>query len=308
MGVAGSDELPLVRARPQAGARRRRGLTPAASLRAALATAGTVALALVAAGCSAGGGASATGATSTTTTGSAAGGTEASSAAPSAAPTTAPTAAPTAAPSGSSTTAPLTKADQWVLRAISAEQQAGSVHIDGTIDQGKRRIYLKLLVNSNGEGGGVFVQGRSLIRVERVGTLLYFNAPKAYWTAHASAAQAKAYGGKWIELSALDSRYTSFDQFLNAADLTTAAFQGHTSPLTLRRGTYRGHKVVIVKDTEHAQGKQSSGVMYIAAKGSPHVYKIVSDTPGNVSTLVFSHYGKAVSLTVPPEAINLSGS
>ena len=34
--------------------------------------------------------------------------------------------------------------------------------------------------------------------------------------------------------------------------------------------------------------------------------KIVNDTPGEVGTLVFSHYGKALSLTVPPDAINLS--
>ena len=46
--------------------------------------------------------------------------------------------------------------------------------------------------------------------------------------------------------------------------------------------------------------------MYIAAKGPAYVYKIVDDTPGDVSTVVFTHYGKGVTLTVPPNAINLS--
>ena len=46
--------------------------------------------------------------------------------------------------------------------------------------------------------------------------------------------------------------------------------------------------------------------MYIAATGPALVYKIVDDTPGNVSTIVFNHYGKGVTLTVPPNAINLS--
>ena len=32
----------------------------------------------------------------------------------------------------------------------------------------------------------------------------------------------------------------------------------------------------------------------------------MDDTPGEIGTLVFSHYGKAVTLTVPSEAINLS--
>jgi hypothetical protein len=46
--------------------------------------------------------------------------------------------------------------------------------------------------------------------------------------------------------------------------------------------------------------------MYVAAKGTPIVYKIVNDTPGEVGTLVFSRYGNPLPLTVPPEAVNLS--
>ena len=36
------------------------------------------------------------------------------------------------------------------------------------------------------------------------------------------------------------------------------------------------------------------------------MYEIVDDTPGQVSALVFTSYGRAVPLTVPPDAINLS--
>jgi hypothetical protein len=36
------------------------------------------------------------------------------------------------------------------------------------------------------------------------------------------------------------------------------------------------------------------------------VYKIVNNTPGEVGALAFSHYGNAVPLTVPPNAINLT--
>jgi hypothetical protein len=181
------------------------------------------------------------------------------------------------------------------------------VRIVGKITQGKRAILFNLLVNGDGEGGGVFSQESSLIHIERVGPLLYFNAPKSFWASHANAQQTKTFGGRWIEISALDARFTSFDQFLDAADLVTAAFQGHTSPLTVSRPTtYQGHKVVIVKDTVSAGGKKSTGLMYIAATGPSYVYKIVNDTPGEVGALAFSHYGKAVPLTVPPNAINLT--
>jgi hypothetical protein len=209
--------------------------------------------------------------------------------------------------STTTTTSGSIPADTWVLKAVAAEQHVGSVQVAGKITQGKSQILLQLLVNGDGEGGGEFVQQGSLIKIERVGPLLYFNAPAKFWTTHASAAQTKTYGGKWIELSAVDPRFTSFDQFLDAADLVVAAFQGHTTPLTVSRPTtFAGHKVVVVKDTVTSKGKKSTGLMYIAAKGPALVYKIVDDTPGNASTVVFDHYGRGATLTVPPNAINLS--
>ena len=219
------------------------------------------------------------------------------------------TTTPTTAPSTTATTFPpgATTADKWVLKAVAAEQHFGSVQVAGKITQGKSKIILELLVNSDGEGGGEFVQQGNLIKIERVGPLLYFNAPTRFWSTHATAAQTKVYGGKWIEFSAVDPRFTSFDQFLSAADLVVAAFQGHTAPLTVSRPTtFAGHKVVIVKDTVTNKGKRSTGLMYIAAKGPALVYKIVDDTPGDVSTVVFDHYGRGATLTVPPNAINLS--
>jgi hypothetical protein len=214
-------------------------------------------------------------------------------------------------PAATTTTAPgsvvVSAADRWLILAIGAETKVGSVHINGTIKQGKSTIALNLLVNGDGEGGGTFNQSGANIQLKRVGPLLYFNAPKKFWAAHATAAQTKSYGGKWIEVSALDSRFQSFDQFLSAADLVTAVFQGHTTPLTVSRPTtYQGHKVVIVKDTVTANGKKSTGLMYIAATGKAYVYKIVDDTPGETGVLLLSHYGKPVSITVPAEAINLT--
>ena len=129
----------------------------------------------------------------------------------------------------------MSPADTWLIKAMGAEQKLGSVRIDGKISQGKNVVLLDLLVNADGEGGGAFVQQGSLIRIERVGPLLYFNAPKKFWASHATAAQTKIYGGKWLEFSALDSRFTSFDQFLDAADLVAAAFEGHTTPLSVSR-------------------------------------------------------------------------
>jgi hypothetical protein len=198
-------------------------------------------------------------------------------------------------------------ADEWLLKAIGAEGKIGSVRIDGKITQKGGPIYLDLQVNGDGEGGGTFIQNGFNIQLERVGPILYFNAPKKYWQKVSSASQANLYGGKWLQISALDERFVSFDQFLDADDLVFASFEGHPSPLTVSKPTtYQGHKVVIVKDSVVSGGKRSTGYMYIAAKGQPIVYRIVNDTPGDESTIVFSHYGKAVTLAVPPNAINLT--
>jgi hypothetical protein len=219
--------------------------------------------------------------------------------------TTTAAATTTTAPVTSSTT--VSAADTWLLKAIGAEEKVGSVHISGSIKQGATNITLSLTVNGDGEGGGTFIQDGAKILMKRVGPLLYFNAPRSFWAAHATKAQTKSYGGKWIEVSALDPRFQSFDQFLDAGDLVAAVFQGHTTPLTLSRPTtYEGHKVFIVSDTVVVKGKRSTGHMYVATTGRPIVYKIIDQSPSENGLIEFSHYAKAVSITIPPEPINLT--
>lgn len=201
-----------------------------------------------------------------------------------------------------------TPTDSWLRRAVAAEATLGSVHVQGDIAQKKQGIVLSLLVNGDGEGSGSFTQDGSRIRLERVGPLLYFNAPSKYWASHATAAETRRYGGKWIEVSALDSRFQSFDQFLDAGDLAAAVFQGYTRPLMVTRTKLDGRKVVVVSDTTTAKGKRSSVKMYIAATGKPYVQRIVDQGPTQVTTLTFTGYGKPVSITTPPEPINLTGS
>ncbi|HEY2215254.1 MAG TPA: hypothetical protein VGH31_09380 [Acidimicrobiales bacterium] len=219
--------------------------------------------------------------------------------------TTAKTTTTTTAPT--TTTTSVSQADTWLLKAIGAEAKLGSVRILGNVQQSTGDIILSLDVNGDGEGGGTFKQQGSTIQLKRIGPLLYFNAPAKFWSAHATAAQTKQYGGKWIEVSALDSRFTSFDQFLDAGDLVAAVFQGHSTPLTVTKPTtYQGHKVVIVEDTVTVKGKKSSGKMYIESTGTPYVLKIVDRGPSENSTIYFSNYGAPKSITVPPEPINLS--
>ena len=212
----------------------------------------------------------------------------------------------TTAPASTTATV-VSAADTWLIKAIGAQAKVGSVRVSVT-EAGKSKKSFALLVNGDGEGTGTLIQDGSTIRMELVGPLLYFNAPKAYWRTHATSAQAKAYGGKWIEISALDSRFTAFDEFFNPAQLVAAVFQGHALPLTLSRPKAHllGHKVVLISLSLTTGGKKSSGQMWIEADGPPRALKIISKGPGLVTTIVFSHFAKAVSISTPPEPINLT--
>jgi hypothetical protein len=215
-----------------------------------------------------------------------------------------------AARATTTTTTPpvVSAADTWLIKAIGAAAKVGSVRITATEAKGKTKQAISLLVNGDGEGSGTFIQGGSTIRMELVGPLLYFNAPTKYWAAHSTSQQAQAYGGKWIEVSALDPRFTAFDEFFNPETLVAAVFQGHSVPLKLAKptATLLNHKVVIVSESVRTNGKKSSGQMWIQSSGTPRPLQIIDKSPGMMTTITFSHYGKAVSISTPPEPINLT--
>ena len=89
--------------------------------------------------------------------------------------------------------------------------------------------------------------------------------------------------------------------------MVAATFTGHPTPLTLSQPiTDDHHKVVVVKDASTSNGHVSTSTMEIASVGQPYVYRIVDKSQSQVSTLVFSKYGKAVKVTPPAHALNLT--
>ena len=46
--------------------------------------------------------------------------------------------------------------------------------------------------------------------------------------------------------------------------------------------------------------------MYISASGTPYVLKIVDQGAAQTTTLNFTSYGNPVSISTPPEPINLT--
>ena len=120
-----------------------------------------------------------------------------------------------------------------VIRAIAAEQKVRQRAGSTARSQGKnkitpRRSWSTATVRAAATSSSRATSSRSSGSARRSTS----TRPRKFWSTHATRPQTKEYGGKWIEFSAVDTRFESFDQFLDAADLVDAAFEGHTAPLT----------------------------------------------------------------------------
>ena len=200
-------------------------------------------------------------------------------------------------------------ADTWLLKAIGAEAKIGSVRIDGKIQQNKTVIYLDLVVNGDGEGGGTFIQNGFNIELERVGPAPLLqrteevlaedrHRPRRPTPTGASGSRSRL----WTPASSPSTSSSTLTTSCSPHSRATRHPSRWGSPRRIQ-----GHKVVIVKETVVSQRQaRRPATCTSRSTGKPIVYKIVNDSPSNKSTIVFSHYGKAVPLTVPPNAINLT--
>ena len=135
---------------------------------------------------------------------------------------------------------------------------------------GQDRDTLDLLVNGDGEGGGKFIQHGNIIKIERVGPLLYFNAPKKFWATQPRRRRPRptAASGSSSRRSTRASSPSTSSSMRPTSSPPPSRATRHRSPWASPT-TFDGHKVVIVKDTVTNGGKRSTGLMYIAARARP---------------------------------------
>ena len=185
--------------------------------------------------------------------------------------------------------APPSTADQWLHRGHRGRaQDRQRAHRREDHPGQERDPTSTCSCNGDGEGGGAFIQDGSLIQIERVGTApLLQRAQEVLGRATPRRRRPRRTAGKWLEISALDARFISFDQFLNAADLVVRRLPGphDTAHRRAKPTTFAGPQGRRSSRTRsRPAARRRTGLMYIAAKGPPYVYKIVDDTPGEVGT------------------------
>jgi hypothetical protein len=177
--------------------------------------------------------------------------------------------------------------------AKSAAASASSVHISGTFKDAGKSVTLDLVLGAVA-AKGFMAQDTARADLARVGNTAYMRASTAFWRTFAGAAAAQLLHDKWLKGSATKQPFVAFAQFMSIDALVSDAFKGHGKLTNLGERTYKGQKVVAIKDAK------DGSIFYVAATGKP--YPVAATGGGSVS---FTDWNKQVSITAPNGAVNI---
>ena len=197
--------------------------------------------------------------------------------------------------SSSSSNGEATKSGSQVLAdAKAATAGAKGVHISGTFNDAGKNVAMDLVLSQDG-GKGFIAQGGARADLARVGDTAYIRASTAFWQKYAGAGgAAQLLHDKWLKGSATKQPFMAFGRFLSIKGLIDDYFRTYAKLTNLGEKTYRGQKVVAIKDS------RDQGILYVAATGTP--YPVAASGGGSIS---FVDWDKEVSVTAPKGAIDI---
>lgn len=170
---------------------------------------------------------------------------------------------------------------------------ASAVHISGTFNDAGKSVTLDLVLGAVA-AKGYMAQETARADLARVGNTAYMRASTDFWRMFAGAAAAQLLHDKWLKGSATKQPFAAFAQFMSIDALVSDAFKGHGKLTNLGERTYKGQKVVAIKDSK------DGSVFYVAATGKP--YPVAASGGGSIS---FTDWNKEVSITAPNGAVNI---
>jgi hypothetical protein len=190
-------------------------------------------------------------------------------------------------------------APQIVAAAKAAADGAATVHVAGTIVNGRKPLSMDMeLLRERGGHGRIALEGLTidLIRVDRI---VYVNGSAAFYRHVAGRAAARLLQGKWLKAPASSGNFASLASLTDLRKLIDTTLADHG---TLARGPTSmidGQKAVAIEDVT------GGGTLYIAASGSPYPIEIVKHGGGG-GRITFDRWNKAVVLAAPTNAININ--
>jgi hypothetical protein len=201
-------------------------------------------------------------------------------------------------PSSSNGVASRTPAQIAVL-ATEAAAGAATVHVAGSIVSEGRPISLNMeLVAGKGGQGRITLAGLDL-RLVRIAQALYIKGGTALYSRFAGPVAARALRGKWLKESAGGGALSSLATLTNLSQLIDLALADHGKLTRASGRIIRGQRAVGVSDLA------GGGTLYVAATGTPYPLEIVKRGNG-AGRLVFDKWNQPVTLTVPPNPININ--
>jgi hypothetical protein len=184
---------------------------------------------------------------------------------------------------------------------LHAMQAATSFHMVGNaMDDSGKPIQFDIHFGEHQVAGSIVQEGQKIELINPGGQWVYFRAPDSLWQQQGGAAAVALFHGKWVKVAADDQRFTSLtgsfdkDAFVNEM----MSNSGSSSDSDLRKvgpATVNGAAATKYRsDSDHTE-------LYLAANGAPVILKIV-DPSSDGGSLTFSEYGKANSVTPPPDS------
>jgi hypothetical protein len=192
------------------------------------------------------------------------------------------------------------KSPQQILEAAkAAAAKATSVHIAGTIRSSGKPVSLDMELLAGKGGKGKISQEGFTIQLIQVHGAVFINGSAAFYNHVGGAAAAQLLQGKWLKAPANSGELASLAELTDLSKLIDTALSDHG---TLSKGsstTIEGQNAIGLDDTT------KGGTLYVATTGAPFPLEITK-TGKESGKVVLDRWNKAVTLSAPPGAIDIS--
>jgi hypothetical protein len=188
---------------------------------------------------------------------------------------------------------------QVLADAKQAAAGASAVHVFGRLVSAGQSIKLDE-TTSGKDGRGTMSESGLSFDFVRVGDKVYIRGSDAFWRRFGGAAAAQLLHGRWLVASATKGPLASVATLTSIGRLFQQASSGHGKLVNDGETTYRGQKVVAIRD------KDKGGTLYVAATGTPYPVAIVRSQTANSGAVVFDDWNAPVAVTPPKNAVDLS--
>ena len=174
---------------------------------------------------------------------------------------------------------------------------ASSVHVAGALNDSGKSLALDLVL-AHGKGKGTMAESGLSFQIVRVGNVAYIKGTDAFLQQFAGAAAAQLFHDKWLKGPVGSGRLASLAPLTDIVELFNGAFGTHGKLTNEGETTYKGQKVVAIKDSS------DGSTLYVAATGTP--YPLAPPAAARRrAPITFDHWNDSVSIDAPKGAVDI---